>query len=275
LFEIELLGFVEYSGAEDAEDLREQQRNLPFEQRLAAAKSEREMGNDYFKQNMIGKAVGRYLKAVRQLESVRLRDDEQEAVWRASLSKLYLNLSLCSLRQRKSQLALSNCRKVLELDGKNVKAFFRLGQAYSQLGEFRSARRSLEKASRLSPQNQEIQQEMIKLEEKRQQFQAMERTMYTSMFQQPSDGAVKEQEDQSQAQVSPHTRELIVKKLRHLKENPQMLDLVLPLSLTEGEISCAEEVARELGLRAEKSADCGLRVLKPGVQPEDFEQYLR
>lgn len=67
-------------------------------------------------------------QAVRQLEAMRLRDDEQEAVWRSSLKKLYLNLSLCNLRQRKSQLALSNCRRVLELDGKNVKAFFRIGQ---------------------------------------------------------------------------------------------------------------------------------------------------
>ena len=148
-----MLGFVEYHTAEGEEE----GRNQSFEQRLAAANSEREVGNDYFQQNMIGRAVGRYLKvwvtileffeipqhiiaqslaqsnclpsqAVRQLEAVRLRDANQEAVWRTSLKKLYLNLSLCSLRQRKSQLALSNCRRVLELDGKNVKAFFRIGQ---------------------------------------------------------------------------------------------------------------------------------------------------
>ena len=62
LFEIELLGFVEYSGPQDVDDLREHQRNLTFEQRLAAANSEREVGNDLFQQNMIGRAVGRYLK---------------------------------------------------------------------------------------------------------------------------------------------------------------------------------------------------------------------
>ena len=184
---------------EDLEDLsHDQGKQATFQQRLAAANSEREIGNDFFQQNMIGKAVGRYLKvessshwprdqhnmlhhshcptphhvtptplpppscythtsptpirlhphlshphhvtptplpptpptmqAIRQLEPVRLKGEEEEEVWRASLKKLYLNLSLCNLKQRKSQLALSNCRRVLELDGKNVKALFRIGQ---------------------------------------------------------------------------------------------------------------------------------------------------
>ena len=65
---------------------------------------------------------------MRQLEAVRLKDEAEERVWETSLKKLYLNLSLCSLKQRKSQLALSNCRRVLELDSKNVKAIFRIGQ---------------------------------------------------------------------------------------------------------------------------------------------------
>ena len=68
------------------------------------------------------------MQAIRQLEPVRLKGEEEEEVWRVSLKKLYLNLSLCNLKQRKSQLALSNCRRVLELDGKNVKALFRIGQ---------------------------------------------------------------------------------------------------------------------------------------------------
>ena len=63
LFEIELLGFVDYSAAEDIDEMRsEEQRNVSFQQRLAAANSEREVGNDFFQQNMIGRAIGKYLK---------------------------------------------------------------------------------------------------------------------------------------------------------------------------------------------------------------------
>jgi hypothetical protein len=101
----------------------------------------------------------------------------------------------------------------------------------------------------------------------------MERTMYANMFQHPTRGV--DDESREQDTVHFHSREELTKKLRDLSENPGLLDLVLPQCLTNEEVFCATEIARELGLRTEKSPDCGLRVFKPGVQPEDFEQYLR
>ena len=68
------------------------------------------------------------LQAIRILEAAHLKDEAEERLWKTSLKKLYLNLALCNLRQRKSDLAISNCQRVLELDRKNVKAFFRMGQ---------------------------------------------------------------------------------------------------------------------------------------------------
>ena len=68
------------------------------------------------------------LQAVRLLEEKKLKDAEEERKWKAGLLKLYLNQSLCSLRQGKPKLAITQCRKVTEFDPKNVKAHFRLGQ---------------------------------------------------------------------------------------------------------------------------------------------------
>ena len=68
LFEIELLGFVEYTGAELDEN-QEREKTRSFEERLAIANSEREVGNDFFQQNMLGKATGKYLK-VRPLSNL-------------------------------------------------------------------------------------------------------------------------------------------------------------------------------------------------------------
>ena len=65
---------------------------------------------------------------MRLLEEKRLKDAEEEKKWKAVLLKLYLNQSLCSLRQSKPKLAITQSRKVMELDPKNVKAHFRLGQ---------------------------------------------------------------------------------------------------------------------------------------------------
>lgn len=72
-------------------------------------------------------------QAVKLLENRRLKDEEEEAKWKKILIKLYLNMSLCYLRMHKPKPAITNCRNVLDLDEKNVKATFRLGQVtYSQ-----------------------------------------------------------------------------------------------------------------------------------------------
>lgn len=78
------------------------------------------------------------MQAVRLLEKLRLKDAEEEAKWKSILIKLYLNLSLCKLRMRKPKLAITHCRDVLELDGKNVKATFRLGQVNAMLCKART-----------------------------------------------------------------------------------------------------------------------------------------
>ena len=62
------------------------------------------------------------------LENRRLKDDEEEKKWKKALIKLYLNLSLCNLRMHRPKPAITNCRNALDLDEKNVKAVFRLGQ---------------------------------------------------------------------------------------------------------------------------------------------------
>ena len=124
------------------------------------------------------------LQGVNILEPLRLKDEEDEKLWKDALLKLLLNLALCCLRQGKEKPAIRHCRRVLELDRKNIKATFRLGQvrarslitmldhllslfriqAYMHLGEFSKSRNELLKAARLAPGNDEIRAEMVKLE---------------------------------------------------------------------------------------------------------------
>ncbi len=70
------------------------------------------------------------LQAVNILEKRRLKDEEEEKKWKPMLVKLYLNQSLCSIRMKRPKLAIVQCRSVLELEEKNVKAIFRMGQVW-------------------------------------------------------------------------------------------------------------------------------------------------
>lgn len=68
------------------------------------------------------------VQAVKLIEDVHLRNEEEEEVWKQALIKLYLNLSLCLLRLKKAERAAALCRKALDLDENSVKAHYRLGQ---------------------------------------------------------------------------------------------------------------------------------------------------
>ena len=78
-------------------------------------------------------------QAVRLLEEKRLKNEEEEKKWKAVLLKLYLNQSLCSLRLGRPKLAITQCRKVLDFDPNNVKAYFRLGQVSAVFISFQFA----------------------------------------------------------------------------------------------------------------------------------------
>ncbi len=67
-------------------------------------------------------------QAVRLLESARLKDEIEEKQWKEVLLKLYLNQSLVSLKLNRHRLAVAQCKRALDIDPRNVKANFRLGQ---------------------------------------------------------------------------------------------------------------------------------------------------
>ncbi len=67
-------------------------------------------------------------QAIRLLEETRLKNEEEERKWKVVLLRVYLNLSLCFLKQGKSAPAITYSRKALDINPKNVKAHFRLGQ---------------------------------------------------------------------------------------------------------------------------------------------------
>ena len=73
-------------------------------------------------------------QAVRLLEGARLKDEKEEEEWKQVLLKLYLNQSLVSLKMKKYRLAIAQCRKALDIQPKNVKANFRLGQVMIEIG---------------------------------------------------------------------------------------------------------------------------------------------
>ncbi|XP_064391991.1 inactive peptidyl-prolyl cis-trans isomerase FKBP6-like [Halichondria panicea] len=264
MFEIELISFIDYKAADEFGSLtRKEKKEASLEQLLAVANAEREAGNELFKQNNFGKASSKYLKAVRLLESARLKDEIEEKQWKEVLLKLYLNQSLVSLKLNKHRLAVAQCKRALDIDPRNVKANFRLGQAFMKLSEFKKSRDHLLKAGRLSPGNQEIRLELQKLDRAVSKFRTLEKTMYTKMVQ-FSAPTVSDQtlESSGNSEDMNEMREQLVKELTLMRDKVSMKQMVLPQILTPEQVDCARQVARELGLKTEKAHNGGLRIYK-------------
>ena len=93
-------------------------------------------GNDFFKASDFIKASVAYQKGLKYLDDIYDMTEAQQAEQLRPLQQtLYLNLAACQLKLKNAGEAALSCEKVLDMDSDNVKALFRLGQAYCMQGE--------------------------------------------------------------------------------------------------------------------------------------------
>jgi FK506-binding protein 6 len=164
MFEIELISFIDQSDLDNVLDMDETQRaNATFDKILAATKNLKLEGNDAFKSGNIAKASAKYSRALRMLENARLGDEEDEEKMKSDAHILYMNLSMCDLKMKRSGRAAKYARKALEREPGNPRAIYRLAKAHHQLGEWDLAKKQFTKALKLEPNNRDIKQAITDL----------------------------------------------------------------------------------------------------------------
>jgi len=246
LFEIELISFVDQGASDEFENFSEEERReASFDQILRVVETLRATGNEAFKLNQIGRAGGKYSQAIRLLENANLKDEDAEVIMKKSALKLYLNLSLCDLKQAKSARACTYARKALAIDNRNVKALFRLSRALRQLGDYEEARRNISKAHRLDSSNADIMDELRKLDEEitrsRKVDQALSRKMLNlNPVKKPTK---KEIDEKPVSQVL----SVFIERLKTFKDEASSTELMLPCVLTDEELVSLENIAKDMG----------------------------
>jgi FK506-binding protein 6 len=253
LFEIELISFIDSKAADDFDSFSEEdRRQTSVEQLIEVCHSEREIGNDFFQRQQYGRAMTKYSRAIRLLENARIKNEEEERLWKDSLTKLYLNMSLCCLKKSSAPRAISFANKVLDFDSKNVKAIFRLGQAYMMLSEFKRARDKFVVAIRLAPNSEDIRRELLKLDQRVEKFRAMERSMCAKMFPDARKGLPDPLSNKTAGAASDMPRDhrnMIQQTLQYFKDDSGVAEFAFPSSLSSSEVACIKEVAWDLGLQ--------------------------
>lgn len=104
------------------------------------ANSEKELGNEFFKQKKFNEAIDCYSRSIAL----------------SPTAVAYANRAMAYLKIKRFQEAENDCSEALNLDDRYIKAYSRRSTSRKELGKLKESIEDAEFASRLEPQNQEI-----------------------------------------------------------------------------------------------------------------------
>ncbi|KAF5941933.1 hypothetical protein HYC85_019575 [Camellia sinensis] len=145
-YEIEMVSFVK----------EKESWEMSTQEKVEAAGKKKEEGNALFKAGKYERASKRYEKAVKFVEYDSIYSDDEKQQAKVLKVPCNLNNAACKLKLKDYKQAEKLCTKVLEIDGRNVKALYRRAQAYIQLVDLDLAEIDIKKALEIDPNNRYV-----------------------------------------------------------------------------------------------------------------------
>ncbi|PSK40627.1 hypothetical protein C7M61_000275 [Candidozyma pseudohaemuli] len=145
-------------------------------------------GGELFKQGELQKALFKFKKALRYVMEFFPDPDEEPDFYQKYMDlkkKIYLNLSLVTLKLKQYSRCLDYCEYLSEMSlsqQEKAKTLFRAGSAKIELRKYKEAISSLEEAQKLVPDDAAIPKEISKAQELLDQSKKAERAKYSKFF---------------------------------------------------------------------------------------------
>lgn len=129
------------------------------QEKIEATGKKKEEGNLLFEAGKYERASKRYEKAVKYIEYDSSFSNEEKQLAKVLKINCNLNNAACKLKIKDYKQAEKLCSKVLELDSRNVKAFYRRAQAYVQLVDLDLEELDIKKALEIDTDNRRVKME--------------------------------------------------------------------------------------------------------------------
>lgn len=171
-YEVEMISFTKEKESWD----------MNTQEKIEAAGKKKEEGNAWFKAGKYERASRRYEKAAKFIEYDSSFTDEEKQQSKVLKISCKLNNAACKLKLKDYKEAEKLCSKVLELDGKNVKALYRRAQAYIQLVDLDLADIDIKRALEIDPDNRDVKLENKILKDKVREYNKKEAQFYSNIF---------------------------------------------------------------------------------------------
>ncbi|CEG75394.1 Putative FK506-binding protein 5 [Rhizopus microsporus] len=170
-FEIELLGFWE--------------KPTTAPERIAAAHKKKNEGNEMFQQGTIETALFAYRKAREYVKDLWDCEPEELDEARQLTVAIHLNIGACYLKLKQYDDAIDACKKALSRDHTSIKAYYRLGQAYMEKGEYEASLTFINLGLELKPNDKSLQALKKSVEQTQQKYLKSSTSLYRKMFNTP------------------------------------------------------------------------------------------
>ncbi|XP_069782340.1 peptidyl-prolyl cis-trans isomerase D [Narcine bancroftii] len=186
------LGLAPADGSGDAypdfpEDIDGEINNVDTVFRIA--EDLKNLGNNFFKSQNWIMADKKYSKALRYINT--LRDEiNQESTEKTDLIKKLvpvalscrLNIAACKLKLGDWDGTIESCDEALTINQSNTKALYRRAQAWQAKKDYDKAMDDLKKAQEVTPEDKAINNEILRVKQKKKEERDKEKATYAKMF---------------------------------------------------------------------------------------------
>ncbi|CDS05548.1 hypothetical protein LRAMOSA08076 [Lichtheimia ramosa] len=141
-------------------------------------------GNEAFKKADFPEALKNYHHALLHLRTLGGTNPPAELKNKTNeeLVKIYNNMAAVLAKQDKWERVLKNAIEANKIDESNIKAKFRMGQAYGRLGNTDKAIELLNEVKQKNPTDELVKQELTRIKQEEKKGQEQVKSTYWGMF---------------------------------------------------------------------------------------------